>query len=221
MGSVQDHLSDVLPGSLLLLLEAGLRFIQIGSHQHPVIGGNAEQGQKTHPDGHGEVDALNLEEPAHIRIKEREIQEPILPIEPDHQKAAGPGHQNGGKDHHGGAKGAELKIENYHDHQQGQGQDHRQPFLGPDLILVITSKSVGHAGRNPQLAAVDLFLEKLAGLLHHIYLSKAFLLIKEHIAGQKGVFALDHLGAMHVADHPSTFCTPYKGYKVVFLFVSG
>ncbi len=81
---------------------------------------------------------MDLEELPHVRAEQGKIQEPVLAVEPDHQEAAGPGHQDSGKDHHRGAQRTELEIEDEHDHQQGQGQDHREPFLGPDLILVIT-----------------------------------------------------------------------------------
>ena len=60
---------------------------------------------------------MDLEEFAHVRVEQRKIEEPILAVEPDHQEAAGPGHQNGGEDHHGGTQGTKLEIENQHDHQ--------------------------------------------------------------------------------------------------------
>ena len=64
-----------------------------------VVGGDAEQGEEADPDRHAQVDRVDLEQVAHVGTPNtREVQEPGLAVEPDHQEAAGPGDEDAGED---------------------------------------------------------------------------------------------------------------------------
>ena len=193
----QDHDPDGGDGVGLF---ARLALVQEGGHEHAVVRGDAEEGQKAHPDGHAQVDGVDLEKLAHVHPGQVEIQEPVLSVQPDHGEPSRPGREDAREDHESGRDGPELQIEDDDDQQEGHGQDDHELLLGPDLILVASREFNGHPGRDDQFAVRALLLEVGLGRLHDIHFRIPRLLVEEHVAKQKRVLALDGLGAAHVAD---------------------
>ena len=143
---------------------------------------------------------MDAEQFPEIDPDKRKIQEPGLPVEPDHDKTSRPGHGNAGKNQRGGGNRFELKVEQQEDHRQGQREDHHQALFRAHLIFIAAGKTVAHPGRDFQLAAAPLILQILLRLFHHLNFRIPSPLVKDHITGQESVFAFDHLRAALVVD---------------------
>ena len=56
--------------------------MDVGSHQYPIIRSHTEQGDKTDPDCHAQIDRVHLEKIPHILSGDGEVHEPILSVKP-------------------------------------------------------------------------------------------------------------------------------------------
>ena len=171
-----------------------------GGHQNAIIGSHPEQGQKTHPNRHAEVDGVHLKKVAHIGSKQFEVHKPGLPVEPDHDKPAGKGNEYAAEHHGRHGYRAEFKVEDEENDAQGDGQYQAEALAGPHLLFVGAGKAIADAGRHCQFAAVDLFFKMFLGIVHHGHLRLPGVPVEKHVPHQKAVFAFNRLRALPVFD---------------------
>ncbi len=75
-----DHrFPDLLP-CLGVSFQEGV--VNIGSHQYPIVRGNAKEGDKPYPHGNAEVDGMHAEHLTDIDSANREIHEPGFTVQP-------------------------------------------------------------------------------------------------------------------------------------------
>ena len=75
---------------------------------------------------------MHLEELLHGGSENAEVEEPRLPVEPDQQEPARPGHEDA-REHHGRRRrGAELQVEDHEDHEERQRDDQGEPAGGAE-----------------------------------------------------------------------------------------
>ena len=82
---LDDGGPDLIDCLRLLLVQV---LLEIGRDDNTVVRCNAEQRQETHPHGNTEIDRVNLEQLSHRDAEHVEVQEPWLPVHPDHQESA-------------------------------------------------------------------------------------------------------------------------------------
>ena len=168
------------------------RLVDIGAHQHTVVGGNAEEGDEAHPHGHAQVDGTHAEERPHVDVADGEVHEPRLAVEPHQNEAAGEGHEDTREVDERCRDRAELEIEDKQDNHQRHGDDNLQPLGGMLLLLVGAGEGVADALRQHYLSAFHLFVEHPLHLIHHFDLGQSPRLVKGDIADEERVLAVDH-----------------------------
>ena len=67
--------------------------MNVGSHDYSIVGGNSEQGNKAYPHRHTQIDGVHLEKIPQIHSRQGKIQEPILSVQPEHDKSTGESHE--------------------------------------------------------------------------------------------------------------------------------
>ena len=67
--------------------------MDVSSHNDSVVGGNSEEGNKSNPNSHTQVNGVHLEHVTQVDSRDCEIQEPILTIQPKHDETSGKSHK--------------------------------------------------------------------------------------------------------------------------------
>ncbi len=188
--------------NLFPVLRRGLTeaLTEIGCHDDTVVGGDAEQRQEPDPDRDAHIDGSYLEQIAEVVPEQRDIQKPGLAVQPHENEAAGPSEQNSREHEQRGRDLLELEVQDQPDREKRDRKHDAQLLRRADLVLVAARELVADPRRDVQLARVDLILQKALSLLDHVDLGIAVLLVEDHVADEKRVFALDDLGAAHVLD---------------------
>ena len=176
------------------------RLVDIGAHEHAVVGGNAEEGDEAHPDGHAQVDGAHAEERAHVDVADGEVHEPGLTVEPHQDETAGKSHEDAREVDERRRDGAELEVEYEQDDHQCHGDDDAETLGGVLLLLVGAGEGVADALRQAYFAVVDLLVQDALYLAHHVDLGQRARLVEGDVAHEERVLAADHRGAAREPD---------------------
>ena len=148
------------------------RLVDIGTHQHAVVGGNAEEGDEAHPHGHAQVDGSHAEECPHVDVADGEVHEPRLSVEPHQDEAACEGHEDTREVDERRRDRAELEVEDEQDDHQRHGDDNLQPLGGVLLLFIGAGEGVADALRQHNLSAFHLLVEHPLHLVHYFDLGQ-------------------------------------------------
>ena len=117
MSRLKDRSPNVLSRSGHLFFKP---LFEIACDQDSVIRRNPKQRNKANPDRYAQIKGTDLKQVAQIELAQADVQKPVLSIQPQHKKPAGPRDKDTREDKKGRCDRMELQIQNKKNHKEGE-----------------------------------------------------------------------------------------------------
>ena len=142
--------------------------MDIGTHEHTIVGGYTEECDEAHPHGDGEVDLTHAKHVAKIDAGDGEVEEPRLTIEPHEDETTCKSDEDTREMDERGCYTLELKIEDEQDEQQSYRDDDAQSLGGMYLLFITSGEAVAHAFRKIDLVRSHELVDMLLCRVDHV-----------------------------------------------------